>query len=92
MVETVERWNSFARVKNDLFGIIDVLAVGAGRTIGVQVTSRSNMAARRRKILDSEAYPMLKKAGWAIELHGWYKEKNRYEVKVEVMHEPEGLD
>ena len=92
LVETVERWNSFARVKNDLFGIIDVLAVGRGRTIGVQVTSRSNMAARRRKILDSEAYPMLKQAGWSIELHGWYKEKNRYQVNVEVMYEPEGLD
>ena len=85
LVETVERWNSFARIKQDLFGIIDVLAVGGGRIIAVQVTSRDNMSSRRRKMHDSEALPELLDAGVEVELHGWYKEKNRWNVKVEVL-------
>jgi hypothetical protein len=87
LVETVERWNSFARVKNDLFGIIDVLAVGGGVTLAVQVTSRDNMSSRRKKITESPAYPELLEAGWRVELHGWYKEKNRWQVKLEVLGE-----
>ena len=87
LVETVERWNSFARVKNDLFGIIDVLAVAGGETLAVQVTSRDNMSSRRKKITESEAFPELVKAGWRVELHGWYKEKNRWQVKLEVLSE-----
>lgn len=85
LVETVERWNSFARVKNDLFGIIDVLAVSNGVTVAVQVTSRDNMSSRRKKISESPAFEELVEAGWRLELHGWYKEKNRWKVKLEVL-------
>lgn len=87
LVQTVETWNSFARVKNDLFGIIDVLAVAGGETLAVQVTSRDNMSSRRKKITESEAFPELVKAGWRVELHGWWKEKNRWQVKLEVLSE-----
>jgi hypothetical protein len=90
LVETVERWCSFARVKHDLFTIIDVLAVGAGETLAVQVTSRDNMSSRRKKIYESPAFPELVRAGWRIELHGWSKEKNRWQVKVEVLSENTG--
>lgn len=85
--QTVEVWNSFARQKKDLFGIFDVLAVGSGRTLAVQVTSRDNMSSRRKKMQESEAFAECVLAGWSIELHGWYKEKNRWKCKVEVMSE-----
>jgi hypothetical protein len=90
LVETVERWNSFARVKNDLFGIIDVLAVGGGVTLAVQVTSRDNLSSRRKKITESPAYPELLKAGWRIELHGWHKTNRRWQCKLEVLGEENG--
>jgi hypothetical protein len=84
--EVVEHWNSFARVRNDLFGFIDVLAVGNGETLGVQVTSRSNMSSRALKIRLSPVLPVLLEAGWGVEVWGWYKEGSRWKLKVRPVH------
>lgn len=48
LVQVVERWNPHARVRQDLFGIIDVVAVGAD-IVGVQATSGSNVSKRTAK-------------------------------------------
>lgn len=69
--QVVERWNPFARIRQDLFGVIDVVAVGNGETVGVQATSLSNVSARVRKIADAEAVPDLRKSGWRILVWGW---------------------
>lgn len=71
----VEKWNSHARIRQDLFGIIDVLAVGKGITIGVQCTSYSGVSARVNKIADHTSTPHLRDAGWALYVHGWTKGK-----------------
>jgi hypothetical protein len=88
-LQTVETWCSFTKRKHDLFGIFDVLAVAGGKTLAVQVTSRDNMSSRRKKILESPAFAECVLAGWDVELHGWYKEKNRWRVKLEVLSERE---
>lgn len=81
LVQVVERWNSFARRRIDLFGIIDVVAVGAD-IVGVQSTSGSNVAARVAKITESEALPHLRKANIRVLVHGWTKRANgRYELR-----------
>jgi hypothetical protein len=46
----------------DLYGIIDVLAVGEG-IVAVQATSGSNVSARVAKLTESDALPILRKAG-----------------------------
>jgi hypothetical protein len=69
----VEHWNPFARIRQDLFGIIDVLAIKDGQTVAVQTTSASNVAARVRKIAEAEATADIRKAGWSIVVHGWRK-------------------
>lgn len=69
----VERWNPHARIRQDLFGVIDILAIREGETLAVQTTSASNMAARVTKIAESEATPHIRNAGWRIEVHGWRK-------------------
>lgn len=80
--EVVEKYNSFAKIRIDLFGILDLVAIKDGVTLGVQTTSYSNMSARRTKILESENYKKLKQANWKIHVHGWKKKKNgRYELK-----------
>jgi hypothetical protein len=71
LVQKVETWNHWAKVKNDLFGCWDVLAIYDDQTIAVQVTSRSNMSSRRQKIADAESTPHLRKAGWTLLIHGW---------------------
>ena len=54
LVSIVERWNAFAKIRQDLFGIIDLLAIDSkGNTVGIQVTSYSNISARVKKILGS---------------------------------------
>jgi hypothetical protein len=81
--EVVERWNPFARVRHDLFGIIDILAIGNGHTLAVQTTSKGNMAARIRKIEESEHLPEIIRSGWRLHVHGWAKDKSgRWQVKV----------
>ncbi len=49
--QVVERWNAFANVRVDLFGAIDIVAITEEGIMGIQVTSGSNHAARRKKAL-----------------------------------------
>jgi hypothetical protein len=83
-VAIVERWNPHARIRQDLFGVVDLLAIKDGETLAVQTTSGSNVAARIRKIAESDATPDMRAAGWRIEVHGWRKAANgRYVLRVE---------
>ena len=69
--EVVERWNPHARVRHDLFGFVDIIAVKDDATLAVQATSDSNVSARVRKIADSEHVNAVRDAGWRIEVWGW---------------------
>ena len=83
LVAITERWNPFARIRQDLFGIIDILAIHKGDTIAIQVTSYSNISARVQKITESPSIGFIRDAGWTILVEGWKKEKNgRYTSKI----------
>ncbi len=75
LAQVVERWNPYARVRQDLFGIIDVLAVGPSGVLGVQCTSAAHVAERVAKLRSSSALPVLKKAGVTVRVHGWRKSR-----------------
>lgn len=80
--EVVERWNPHARIRQDLFTIIDVLAVTEAEVVAVQTTSASNMRARINKISESDILPILLRLDWRVIVHGWKKNaKNRWELK-----------
>lgn len=82
LVQIVEKWNSWGRVRQDLFGFIDVLAIDEeGNTVAIQTTSASNVSARIKKIADSDNVKHVRNAGWKILVHGWYKQNNRWHVK-----------
>jgi carbonic anhydrase len=70
--QVVERWNQFAKVRQDLLGFIDVLAIGDGRIVGVQATA-SAVAARVEKIRNEPRAREWLRAGGLIEVHGWAK-------------------
>ena len=79
LVSIVERWNAFAKIRQDLFGIIDLLAVDSkGNTVGIQVTSYSNISARVKKMEDSDAIPHLRNANWVLLVQGWHKKNNKW--------------
>lgn len=78
-VEVTERWCNFSKRRKDLFNIIDALAIeediGSYKlvTVGYQITSYSNMAARRTKIEENEVVGFLLETGWRIRVEGWKK-------------------
>lgn len=73
-----EHWNAFAKIRQDLFGFIDILALHeAKRIVGIQCTTGANMAARIDKI---KAIP--EAVSWAlatgrIYVIGWRKLKGK---------------
>jgi hypothetical protein len=81
--EVVERWVSFPAPghRSDLFGFVDVLAIGKGETVAVQCTSDTNAASRARKIAEAEHLPTMREAGWRVVVHGWKKQANRWVVR-----------
>lgn len=72
LVDKVEQRVPNTFITRDLFGIADILAVGADVVL-VQATSSSNMASRIDKVTHHESTPILRKAGIRILVHGWGK-------------------
>lgn len=82
-VAVTEHWNAFARIRQDLFGFIDLLALRGDETLAVQTTSYSNVSARVKKITEHENLANVRKAGWGISVHGWHKSKSgKWEVRI----------
>lgn len=79
----VEHWNPFARIRQDLFGCIDVLALAPnGETVAVQATSLSNVSKRVNKLSENEHVGAMRKCGWRLLVHGWGKGTNgRYRLR-----------
>lgn len=83
--DVVERWIPGANIRRDMFQIVDIYALDEyGRSIYVQTTSASNMAARRAKIQTSDILPLLALRGKVL-LHGWKKVNGRWALKEEVV-------
>lgn len=93
-----EHWNPHVKIRQDLYGWMDVIAVRGprplskdvegimlpGQIMGVQTTSVSNVSGRKRKILhECEDRPLIwLRAGGLIEIHGWQKIGHRWHVKT----------
>jgi len=84
LCEVTERWNPFAKIRQDLFNFVDVLCVKDGETVAVQTTSYSNISARVKKISELDTPPIVKLAGWKIIVQGWKKDKSGKWVVREV--------
>lgn len=83
LCEVVEKWNPYARIRQDLFGFGDILAIREDEVLLVQTTSGSNMAARIQKIADHENVGAVRKAGIRIHVHGWRKLKSGWACREE---------
>lgn len=70
----VERFNSFTKRRNDLFGWIDIVAFKGSLTVGVQATSSDNLAARITKSADiPQCAAWTKEGGRRAWFFGWRK-------------------
>jgi hypothetical protein len=82
-VAVVEHYNYFAKIRQDLFGFIDLLALKDKEVLAVQTTTASNMSARAKKIGEHENVGAVRKAGWTIHIHGWHQDdKRKWHCKV----------
>jgi hypothetical protein len=79
----VEKWNKWAKVRQDMGGFADIVAwkPGAG-VLAIQTTSGSNVAARIQKIKESTAAcAWLLSPAW-LEVWGWRKAGERGKRKT----------
>jgi hypothetical protein len=82
LVAIVEHWQPFARIRQDLFGFIDLLAIRRDETLAVQVTA-SGVSSRVKKIEASPHLGRVREAGWQLHVHGWRKNsKGKYVMRV----------
>ena len=82
MAGEVERFNAIIKIKHDLWGIGDVVAVKPGEPpCLVQVTTFTNTSARLAKIKASDALPVLVACGWSVVVHGWRPPRKQTELK-----------
>lgn len=80
--QVVEKWLGFAKVRVDLYGGIDLLAIKPGIILGVQATSSSNVSARVAKLLAEPKLKLWLQAGGKLEVWGWSKKGPRGKRKT----------
>jgi len=84
--DVCEKWVPQARKRKDLFGILDLVAIGVldrqPVTIGVQATSGSNHSARINKLIEAEASAEWIAAGNRLQVISWTKKKNRWHPRI----------
>lgn len=84
--QVVERYNAFARVRQDLFGCIDIVAMPPANyrldlIIGIQCCAGSSHAAHRDKIMLETRLVDWIRCGGSFELWSWSKAGKRGERK-----------
>jgi hypothetical protein len=78
----VERWNAFAKIRQDLYGCIDIIAIKPFEILGIQCTSDSNVSARVTKSVAIPALRIWLLAGGKFQVWGFGKKGARGERKV----------
>jgi len=74
LVAITERWNPFAKLRQDLFGWIDLLAIKGNETLAVQTTTAPNMHARLSKIKSLQSAELwMESPNRKAAVHGWKK-------------------
>ncbi len=69
--QVVEKWIPAVKRRQDLFGVIDIVAISDTECVGVQTTSATNLAARRTKAEEEPRLQRWLRAGCRFELHAW---------------------
>lgn len=72
-----ERWNSFSRTRQDLFGGIDILAISESDTLGIQACAVSSISTRVKKLLELPDMLLWIRGARRLQVWGW----GRYSVR-----------
>lgn len=85
----VEKWNPHARIRQDMFGGIDIVAIRFGETCGVQACRNADLAEHRTKLFEEPRMREWIEAGNRLLLHGWAMKGARGERKLWTLREQE---
>ena len=79
-----EKWNPYARIRQDLFGFIDGVALKPNEILGWQACAGSSVAAHVTKIREvcTDAAGAWLAAGGRIQVWGWRKVKVKRGMKA----------
>ena len=69
-----EKWNQYARRREDLFNFCDILCLDGHRTIAIQATG-SDIASHRAKLLENQFVIPWLNAGNELQMWSWRKLK-----------------
>jgi hypothetical protein len=82
-VGITEKWNPYARIRQDLFGFIDLIAIKGDVVLAIQTTSGANVSKRIAKIRDNPVFlKWVQAPSRQVHVHGWSKRGGRGERKV----------
>jgi hypothetical protein len=82
----VERWIQAAKIRVDLYSIIDIIGIGPGMLLGVQSCAGARHADHKKKMLEEKQDDSIKwlLSGSKLILISWRKNsKNRWVERVE---------
>ncbi len=84
IAQVVERFNSYAKIRIDLFGIIDLIWIPSDHSAiyGIQATSGDNVAHRSEKALQEPRLRAWLRATGRFEVWGWRKLGDRGKRKL----------
>ena len=81
--EITEHWNSFAKIRQDLFGFGDILAMRPPTALIIQTTTQSHVAERRAKIQKIPEALMALACGILVEVWGWEKKDKKWVLTID---------
>ncbi|SRR6266581_4195798 len=89
LAATVERWNAYAKVRQDLWGFADILAIEPGRRgcLFVQACATGDQAKRLAKLKAEPRVSRCLKAGNRVAVWGWSKRGQRDKRKLWLLSE-----
>jgi hypothetical protein len=80
--KVLERWNAWAKIRQDVFGV-DLIGLKSGEPVLViQCTTGSNHAARREKLGAAGFIELWKGAGAVLEIWSWSQQGPRGQRKT----------
>lgn len=83
----VERWNPHARIRQDLFGCIDIVALTPNGILGIQACAGSSHVARMTKSLAEPRLSAWRDAGGGFAVWSWAKRGARGKRKTWTLRE-----
>lgn len=83
IANVVERWNAYAKIRQDLFGFIDLIAIKPNSPVlAIQATSGTNVSARITKAKESPNLRTWLETGSSFEVWGWSKKGKKGDRKL----------